>query len=268
MKKIFKFVSLSLAAIMLASCEAKSPLMSVEAFKKVFDEKIYVKKDTQLPGKKISYKRVTRNLETMSYMSEGFTVEADNYEKMITKPTVGASMSVTHSIVTDGVITLNEEDGSYSETGTSTDTPFTISLVKDTALDGNYFRIEKKVGKTETLVSQLDEAYDGKEIITDSMKNYINSFFSEETADEDPADLLNDLKDIYNGYLEEILASMTAAGNQIEIINGGTNYIYRYLSGEGYHEFQISNEYHSIDRVGYRTTLDAKQAVTIALSGF
>ena len=273
MKKLFKYISIPLAALLLASCEAKNPIISNDEFKNNVLNKVEEHRlGSDFKGKTLSYKKMERNVDTLKFTSLEYQVDTSKYGKLIEKPEPGKSvsiegleLSVSTTVVDNGKIAYDEESG-YTESGKGTTKKCTLSLKDPDATDGvkqlQFAYVTQNGTETETVYSGVD--FDASTGATDEEKAFIDSFFTRDATLE----IYNPLKGLYNGYIDEMKTSLDDANSQKEIVAGKTNYIYRYLDAAGYHEFQISNTEFSIDRVGFRADLEVQQATNVALSGF
>ena len=282
MKKVFKIVSISLAALLLASCEAKASMVSESSFKNNILPKMEVNRlGDDFKDRNYSLKRVLRNISGLLYSVQEYQVDTTSYSTMIDMPQRGAEMSLTFSLIPLGEITVDEE-GAYVEDGlkatssysivlkdpdpTDEDNVFQFTYVKTTIVETYETKGGQKTKKSTTETEEescgIDHNFNIK--TTDEEKAFINAFFAQDEA----LSIYNLLKAEYNGYLDEIVESLNNANEKKEILSSSSNYIYRYLNDEGYHEYQISKTDFTVDRVGYRPDLNEKVATTISLFGF
>ena len=277
MKKLHKLIAISLVGIALASCEAKCNVVSNADFKNNILTKVEAKRVDSLNGTyEVSIRTFDRNLETMTYTSKEFSLDSKNYSKLLAeKLTDQTELTVKSIDVTNGKIVEKEtEDGVVFEEQAVTKEEHTYTIgsysYKEEAIDPDSgektqvtkFKYTIKEDSAEVESSDFDPS---DKTVTEATKvAFIDKFFNNANV----AVVLNQLKTRYNGYIDEIKSTLDDADIKKEILSASTNYVYRYLNLDGFHEFVISKSNFSIDRVGFRISIEAKEALTTSLSGF
>ena len=277
MKKLHKLIAISLVGIALASCEAKCNVVSNADFKNNILTKVEAKRVDSLNGTyEVSIRTFDRNLETMTYTSKEFSLDSKNYSKLLAeKLTDKTELTVKSIDVTNGKIVEKEtEDGVVFEEQAVTKEEHTYTIgsysYKEEAIDPDSgektqvtkFKYTIKEDSAEVESSDFDPS---DKTVTEATKvAFIDKFFNNANV----AVVLNQLKTRYNGYIDEIKSTLDDADIKKEILSASTNYVYRYLNLDGFHEFVISKSNFSIDRVGFRISIEAKEALTTSLSGF
>ena len=277
MKKLHKLIAISLVGIALASCEAKCNIVSNADFKNNILTKVEAKRVDSLNGTyEVSIRTFDRNLETMTYTSKEFSLDSKNYSKLLAeKLTDKTELTVKSIDVTSGkVIKKETEDGVVFEEQAVTKEEHTYTIgsysYKEEAIDPDSgektqvtkFKYTIKEDSAEVESSDFDPS---DKTVTEATKvAFIDKFFNNANV----AVVLNQLKTRYNGYIDEIKSTLDDADIKKEILSASTNYVYRYLNLDGFHEFVISKSNFSIDRVGFRISIEAKEALTTSLSGF
>ena len=277
MKKLHKLIAISLVGIALASCEAKCNVVSNADFKNNILTKVEAKRVDSLNGTyEVSIRTFDRNLETMAYTSKEFSLDSKNYSKLLAeKLTDKTELTVKSIDVTNGKIVEKEtEDGVVFEEQAVAKEEHTYTIgsysYKEEVIDPDSgektqvtkFKYTIKEDSAEVESSDFDPS---DKTVTEATKvAFIDKFFNNANV----AVVLNQLKTRYNGYIDEIKSTLDDADIKKEILSASTNYVYRYLNLDGFHEFVISKSNFSIDRVGFRISIEAKEALTTSLSGF
>ena len=116
MIKLFKYISIPLAALLLASCEAKNPIISNDEFKNNVLNKVEEHRlGSDFKGRTLSYKKMERNVDTLKFTSLEYQVDTSKYGKLIEKPEpvkveprwveqVGIVSPVIRTDVVDGLV--------------------------------------------------------------------------------------------------------------------------------------------------------------------
>lgn len=269
MKKIIKFLALPLVTLLLASCEAKSPIMSIDAFKKNVLEEMETRRMPEFKydyrQKLVSYKNVERDVLALKYTSLDYQIDSTKYQQMLDGPTKGVELFISSTTIANGKINYDEENG-YSESGTGVTRKCAVTFIDvdpNDGVDELQFAYVYEDGATKEIVPS-GIVHKAGESATPEIKEFVDNFFEQDKVVE----LYDELRGIYNGYIDEIKNTLDSGNSEKEILQAKTNYVYRYLDNAGYHEFQISNTTFTIDRVGFRADLDVQKASTATLSGF
>lgn len=269
MKKMYRLFAVSLAGLLLTSCQAKNAIVSESAFKESILPKIEALRVENFQRNcQLTINRNYRNLDTMKCSQLQYSVDMVLYTKITDRSTIenGVALTVSKTTMANGTIevVIDELTGEevYSEKGTKTTTAYSVGAYSYEEDEETKYKYVIKQGETELLTSDFNPK---DEAVTDNQREaFVNQFFTYAGI----VDVFNEIKTIYNGYIDEIKTTLDDASCRKEILSAKTNYIYRYLNAEGYHEFQISKELSTIDRVGLRQSVDSKEATTTALSGF